>query len=126
MSAQRTRQHHFAVNSPLLGRLEALYAELESAPATGSEEFATLALTISRAITRAAFADMIAAARAGKSDFEVIATVPLAVGFLLNCVLNACGSNGNAEVADELSEKIRAVVREFGDGAPSLLSRPGH
>jgi pentatricopeptide repeat protein len=104
-------------NSLLLERLQAVHDELEIASAIGSEEFMLLALDISRTTTRAAFAELIAASRAGKTDVELVASVPLAVGFLLNCVLNACGCDGNAEVADRLFDKIRTVVRELGDGA---------
>jgi hypothetical protein len=110
------------INSPLLERLQALHDELESAPVLGSEEFMLLALAISRTTTRAAFSELITASRAGKSDVELVASVPLAVGFLLNCVLNACGCDGNAEIADRLFDKIRTVVRELGDGAHQHLS----
>jgi hypothetical protein len=110
------------MNSPLLERLQALHDELESSSVSESEEFMVLALAISRTTTRAALSELIAASRAGKSDLEIVATVPLAVGFLLNCVLNACGCDGNVEIADQLSDKIRAVVRELGDGAHQDLS----
>ncbi len=112
------------MNSLLLERLQALHDELEFSRETEPEEFVTLALTVSRATTRAAFAEMIAASRDGTSDLELAAAIPLAVGFLVNCALNACACNGNAEIADRLFEKIREVTRELGDGAhnPSPVS----
>lgn len=80
------------------------------------------ALSISRATTRAAFEEMIAASRAGKPDREVAAAVPLAVGFLLNCVLNVWQCDGDADMADNLFDRIRAVTRELGDGASTVLT----
>lgn len=70
-----------------------------------------------RTTTRAVFSEMIAAARDGTSEVEALAAVPLAVAFLLNCVLNVSECNDNSDTADKLCENIRELTRELGDGA---------
>ena len=110
------------MDSSLVDRLQALHDELETPPATELDGFVDLALTVSRTATRAAFSEMIAACRAGKSDLEVLAAVPLAVAFLLNFVLNASRCSGDREVADKLCAKIREITVELGDGSHSPSS----
>jgi hypothetical protein len=108
------------MDSSLVDRLQVLHDELESPPVTELDGFVDLALSISRTATRSAFSEMIAASRAGSSDLEVLAAVPLAVGFLLNFVLNASRCNGDREVAEKLCGKIREITLALGDGSQAV------
>lgn len=110
------------MDSSLVDRLQSLHDELETPPATELDGFVDVALTVSRTATRAAFSEMIAACRAGKSDLEVLAAVPLAIGFMLNFVLNASRCSGDREVADKLCAKIREITIELGRGAQNACA----
>lgn len=109
-------------DSSLVDRLQALYDELETPPASELDGFVDLALTISRTATRSAFSEMIAASRSGSSDLEVLAAVPLAIAFLLNFVLNVSRCEGDREVADNLCAKIREITLALGDGSHARSS----
>ncbi|HVZ51699.1 MAG TPA: hypothetical protein VG986_07020 [Pseudolabrys sp.] len=107
------------MDSSLVDRLQALHDELGTAPASELDGFVDLALTIGRSATRSAFSEMITASRAGSTDLELLAAVPLAVAFLLKFVLDASQAGGDSETADKLCAKIRAITLALGDGSHS-------
>jgi hypothetical protein len=110
------------MDSSLVERLQALHDELETAPATELDGFADLALTIGRSATRSVFSELIAASRAGSSDLELLASVPLAVAFVLKFVLDANRCGGDNETADKLCARIRAITLALNTGAHSPTS----
>lgn len=111
------------MDNSLVDRLQALHDELGTPPASELDGFVDLALTIGRSATRSAFSEMITASRAGSSDLELLAAVPLAVAFLLKFVLDASHCSGDSETADKLCAKVRAITLALGDGSHSHSSR---
>lgn len=94
--------------------LDEICAALEAVDYRAPEQFAASTVEIGKKTALAMANEMLALARSGAADVEVMAVFPFTLAFLVNVFVYCAEARGNAIVVDEILDAARTIAHNLG------------